>query len=128
MSLLEHVGYDGVFTFKYSARPNTPSLSLHDALPEEEKSRRLEVLMALQKEIQMARYSKYVGTILEVMVEGYNQSRDQWIGRTSQSKTLNFTASQDSAPMVGSYADVLVTRSFPNSLVGQQAFGGSRWK
>jgi tRNA-2-methylthio-N6-dimethylallyladenosine synthase len=128
LSLLEDVGYDGVFTFKYSARPNTPSLSLHDALPEEEKSRRLETLMARQKEIQIERYAKYAGTTLEVMVEGYNQPRDQWIGRTSQNKTLNFTASPDSAPKLGSYADVLVTRSFPNSLVGQQAFGGSRWK
>jgi tRNA-2-methylthio-N6-dimethylallyladenosine synthase len=128
LSLLEDVGYDGVFTFKYSARPNTPSLSLHDALPEGEKSRRLEVLMARQKEIQLQRYAKYVGTTLEVMVEGYNQPRDQWIGRTSQNKTLNFTASPDSAPKLGTYADVLVTRSFPNSLVGQQAFGGSRWK
>jgi tRNA-2-methylthio-N6-dimethylallyladenosine synthase len=128
LSLLEDVGYDGVFTFKYSARPNTPSLSLHDALPEEEKSRRLEALMARQKEIQIERYAKFVGAILEVMVEGYNQPRNQWIGRTSQNKTLNFTASPDSAPKLGSYADVLVTGSFPNSLVGQQAFGGSRWK
>src|SRR6202162_830081 len=69
LSLLDEVGYDSVFTFKYSPRPNTPSLALDDAIPDEEKSRRLEALMARQKEIQIARYKKYIGTILEVMVE-----------------------------------------------------------
>ncbi|MGC2020656.1 MAG: MiaB/RimO family radical SAM methylthiotransferase, partial [Candidatus Sulfotelmatobacter sp.] len=52
LELLEEVGYDSVFTFKYSPRPNTPSLALDDAIPDEEKARRLEVLMAKQREIQ----------------------------------------------------------------------------
>ena len=119
LSLLDEVGYDGVFSFKYSARPNTPALKLDDAIPEEEKSRRLEVLMARQREIQVARYKRYVGIGCEVMVEGYNDSRAQWIGRTSQNKTLNFTVSAGPVPVVGSYVSVLVTRSFPNSLVGE---------
>ena len=124
LSLLDDVGYDGVFSFKYSPRPNTPALKLDDAIPEEEKSHRLEVLMARQKEIQIAHYSKYVGSTLEVMVEAYNQPREQWIGRTSQNKTLNFTASQ---PLkIGSYASVRVTRSFPNSLAGELAPGQDR--
>jgi tRNA-2-methylthio-N6-dimethylallyladenosine synthase len=107
-----------VFSFKYSARPNTPALGLEDAIPEDEKSHRLELLMAKQREIQVSRYAKYMGTTLEVMIEGYNDSRRQWIGRTSQNKTLNFAA-ENSAPKIGSYAQVLVTRSFPNSLVGE---------
>src|SRR5436309_8869886 len=119
LSLLEEVGYDAVFSFKYSARPNTPALTLDDALPEEEKSHRLELMMGLQKQIQTARYAKYVGRTLQVMVEAYNESRGQWIGRTSQNKTLNFTASGGGAPNIGSYTQVLVTRSFPNSLVGE---------
>ncbi len=119
LSLLDEVGYDSVFTFKYSPRPNTPSLALEDALPDEEKARRLEVLMAKQREIQIARYKKYIGTISEVMVEGRNESRGQWIGRTSQNKTLNFTAPESSAPTVGSYVPVRATSSFPNSLVGE---------
>src|SRR5207302_2530176 len=41
LSLLDEVGYDAVFTFKYSPRPNTPSLALDDAIPDQEKSRRL---------------------------------------------------------------------------------------
>ena len=119
LSLLEEVGYDSVFTFKYSPRPNTPSLALEDAIPDEEKARRLEVLMAKQREIQITRYKKYIGTIAEVMVEGRNESRGQWIGRTSQNKTLNFTAPEAAAPKVGSYVPVRATASFPNSLVGE---------
>jgi tRNA-2-methylthio-N6-dimethylallyladenosine synthase len=118
LSLLDEVGYDGIFTFKYSPRPNTPSLSLEDAVSDQEKARRLEVLMARQREIQIARNKKYIGMNCEVMVEGYNDSRGQWIGRTSQNKTLNFTAS-GAAPAVGSYVNVRVTASFPNSLVGE---------
>jgi tRNA-2-methylthio-N6-dimethylallyladenosine synthase len=118
LTLLDEVGYDGVFSFKYSARPNTPALRLDDAISEAEKSRRLEVLMARQREIQVARAQKFVGATLEVMVEGHNDSRAQWIGRTSQNKTLNFTA-QNVTPKVGSYVPVQVTRSFPNSLVGE---------
>jgi tRNA-2-methylthio-N6-dimethylallyladenosine synthase len=119
LSLLEEVGYDSVFTFKYSPRPNTPSLALEDAIPDEEKARRLEVLMARQREIQIARYKKYIGTVSEVMVEGRNESRGQWIGRTSQNKTLNFTAPESAGPSVGSYVPVRATASFPNSLVGE---------
>jgi tRNA-2-methylthio-N6-dimethylallyladenosine synthase len=119
LSLLDEVGYDSVFTFKYSPRPNTPSLALADAIPDEEKSRRLETLMAAQKEIQIARYKRYIGTTSEVMVEGRNEARAQWIGRTSQNKTLNFTAPETSEPKAGTYVQVRATASFPNSLLGE---------
>ena len=119
LSLLDEVGYDAVFSFKYSPRPNTPSLALEDAIPDQEKARRLEVLMARQREIQIARYKKYIGTVSEVMVEGRNEARSQWIGRTSQNKTLNFTAPALAAPKVGSYVPVMTTISFPNSLLGE---------
>jgi tRNA-2-methylthio-N6-dimethylallyladenosine synthase len=117
LDLLSEVGYDAVFAFKYSPRPNTPSLSREDAIPDEEKARRLEGLMSKQREIQITRYKKYIGTIYEVMVEGQNEVRAQSIGRTSQNKTLNFTAA--AAPPVGTYVAVRVTGSFPNSLLGE---------
>jgi tRNA-2-methylthio-N6-dimethylallyladenosine synthase len=53
------------------------------------------------------------------MVEARNEARAQWIGRTSQNKTLNFTAPEPARPAVGGYVDVRVTVSFPNSLVGE---------
>ena len=119
LSLLDEVGYDGVFSFKYSPRPNTPALQLDDAIPEEEKARRLDVLMARQREIQKNRYKRYIGMMSEAMVEGYNDARGQWIGRTSSNKTLNFTVEGSPTPSPGNYAQVLVTGSFPNSLIGK---------
>jgi tRNA-2-methylthio-N6-dimethylallyladenosine synthase len=119
LDLLDEVGYDAVFAFKYSPRPNTPSLSMEDAIPDAEKARRLEVLMSKQRDIQTTRYKKYIGTTCEVMVEAKNEARSQWIGRTSHNKTLNFTAPPVVQPKAGSYVPVHVTGSFPNSLLGE---------
>ncbi len=119
LSLLDEVRYDGVFAFKYSARPNTPALKLIDTVPEELKSSRLQFLLERQREIQRSGYSRHVGSILEVMVEAENTARSQWVGRTSQNKTLNFTAPPDMRPEIGSYQAVRVTKAFPNSLLGE---------
>jgi tRNA-2-methylthio-N6-dimethylallyladenosine synthase len=119
ITLLYDVQYDGVFAFKYSPRPNTPALSMPDSIPDEVKSQRLQILLDRQREIQRINYSKHIGKIIEVMVEGHNPARGQVIGRTSQNKTLNFTVSRPILPAAGSYLPVRVTKSFPNSLVGE---------
>lgn len=119
ITLLGQVGYDGVFSFKYSPRPNTPAIRMSDSIPDEEKSKRLTILQERQREIQRSNYEKHVGETLEVMVEGRNEARGQIIGRSSQNKTVNFTTASPILPSTGSYARVLVTKSFPNSLVGE---------
>jgi tRNA-2-methylthio-N6-dimethylallyladenosine synthase len=119
LSLLSEIQYDGVFAFKYSPRPNTPAVKLEDAIPDEEKSRRLAILLEQQRKIQQNRNQKHVGENIEVMVEGKNDARKQWVGRTSQNKTLNFTGPDDASCQIGSYLPVRVTVAFPNSLLGQ---------
>jgi len=119
LSLLTEVGYDGVFAFKYSPRPNTPSLQYPDSVPDAEKSRRLQILQEHQRELQRISYRRHIGQVLEVMVEGKNSARGQFIGRTSQNKTLNFELGGRAEPGIGSYVQVLVTQSFPNSLLGE---------
>jgi tRNA-2-methylthio-N6-dimethylallyladenosine synthase len=119
IDLLVEVQYDGVFAFKYSPRPNTPAITMPDSIPDDEKSSRLQVLLDRQREIQRVNYGNHLGQVLEVMVEGHNTARGQVIGRTSQNKTLNFTTSQPILPAAGSYLAVRVTKSFPNSLVGE---------
>ncbi len=119
LALLDEVQFDGVFTFKYSPRPNTPSLALDDAVPDEEKSRRLTILMERQREIQRHLNKRQIGHILEVMVEARNEARQQWIARTSQNKTLNFSAADGIELLPGSYVQAEVTEIFPNSLVGR---------
>jgi len=118
LSLLEEVQYDSVFAFKYSPRPNTPAVGLEDAIVDQEKARRLAVLQERQRAIQQGRNQKHLGEHIEVMVEGNNEARRQWIGRTSQNKTLNFTAA-DRELELGSYVPVQVITALPNSLVGE---------
>jgi tRNA-2-methylthio-N6-dimethylallyladenosine synthase len=119
LTLLDEVGYDSAFTFKYSPRPNTPALRLHDAIPDAEKAHRLAVLNEKQKQVQTHRNRRHLGQVIQVMVEGRNPARDQWIGRTSQIKVLNFTAPAGTELKTGSYVNVRVTSSFPNSLIGE---------
>jgi len=119
LSLLEEVEYDGVFGFKYSPRPNTPALELDDAVPDEEKVRRLAILLEKQREIQKRRNRRHQGQVFEVMVEGKNETRGQWIGRTSQNKVMNFRTPEGARPEVGSYVSAITRETFPNSLFGE---------
>ena len=120
LSLLDTVQYDSLFSFKYSQRPNTPALRYDDHLPEEEKGRRLTILQERQRAIQIRRNSELVGTVEEAHVEGYNNATLQWIGRTSQNRTLNFThPAAVNGSLMGRYLNVLVTRAGPNSLAGE---------
>jgi tRNA-2-methylthio-N6-dimethylallyladenosine synthase len=125
LRLIEQVEYDSMFIFKYSKRPNTSALQYQDHIAEEEKTRRFVTLQERQRTVQIRRNARYVGTTEQVHVEGYNQATGQWIGRTSQHKTLNFTDPELAAPesgqtLVGEYLDVLVTRASPNSLAGER--------
>jgi len=119
IDLLAEVEYDCVFGFKYSGRPNTPALHLIDSIPEAEKATRLKEVLDHQREIQRANYARYLGQIMEVMVEGANPARGQVIGRSSQNIPVNFTCAQPIAPAPGSYLQVKITATHPNSLVGK---------
>jgi len=124
LSLLDEVEYDSLFSFKYSRRPNTSALALDDHIAEEEKVRRLSILQERQRAIQIRRNSELVGAIEEVFVEGHNQATGQWIGRTTQNRTLNFihpehAGPEDGASLTGTYRNVRVTRASPNSLAGE---------
>ena len=122
-TLLEEVRYDAVFAFKYSPRPNTPAIGMADSIPDEEKSRRLQVLLDRQREVQRKGYARHLGQVMEVMVEGHNHARGQVVGRSSQNKTVNFTTAQPILPAMGSYLPVRITQTFPNSLVGEALAG-----
>ena len=118
-TLLSEVGYDAIFAFKYSPRPNTPAITMADSIPEEVKVDRLRRLNDLQRNLQRTTYERHLGQQMEVMVEGRNLQRGQVIGRSSQNKTVNFTTTQAIAPAPGSYLTVRITQTFPNSLVGE---------
>src|SRR6202047_2741518 len=119
ISLLEEVRYTGLFAFKYSPRPNTPSLSMKDAIPEEEKGRRLAAVQEKQREIQAAGNAELAGKTFEGLVSGKSRRESQWTGYTTSHRMINF-ASQESE-LLGTYVQVRVTGAGPNSLVGEHA-------
>jgi tRNA-2-methylthio-N6-dimethylallyladenosine synthase len=118
LSLLDAAQYDSVFAFQYSPRPNTASLRMTDAIPEEEKGRRLAIVQDRQREIQVIRNSELVGQTFEVLVDGASRRPGQWAGRSSSNRILNFSSSH--SDLLGQYIQVRVTRASPNSLVGEQ--------
>jgi tRNA-2-methylthio-N6-dimethylallyladenosine synthase len=118
LSLLDEVQYDSLFSFKYSPRPHTPSLSMNDSIPEEEKGRRLAVLQDKQREIQRARNASLIGECFEVLVSGKSRRENQWSGYTTSHRVVNF-ASQ-ARELLGTYVQVRVTDATPNSLLGEQ--------
>ncbi len=118
LSLLKEVRYDALFSFKYSPRPNTPSLSMPDAISEIEKSRRLAILQETQREIQSQRNATLVGNAFEVLVSGKSRRENQWSGHTACHRVVNFASQQ--RELLGTYVQVRVTGAGPNSLVGEQ--------
>jgi tRNA-2-methylthio-N6-dimethylallyladenosine synthase len=117
LSLLDEVRYEGVFAFKYSPRPNTPSLSMEDSLPEEGKSKRLAILLERQKQIQAEHNETFVGSTFELMVTNKSRRENQWSGHTSCNRVLNFTS--QAQELLGTYVQVRVTSVGPSSLVGE---------
>ena len=117
LTLLDEVQYDSVFAFKYSPRPNTPSLKMADAIPEEEKGRRLAILMDRQREIQRVTNEKLVGETFEVLVDGKSRRDNQWSGHISSNRVVNFTSPE--RELLGDYVQVKVVSAMPNSLVGE---------
>jgi tRNA-2-methylthio-N6-dimethylallyladenosine synthase len=115
LSLLDEVQYDSAFYFKYSPRPNTAALALPDEISEEEKRRRLEILLEQQKIIQYNKNASYQGKIMEVLVENKARTRFSLTGRTSNNKIVNFDGPDT---LMGQIVSVEISGFSPNSLKG----------
>ena len=118
LSLLDEVGYDGVYAFTYSPRPHTTAPSLTGSVGEEEKARRLAVLQDRQRQIQIARNEKLVESTFEILVDTHHAARAQWAGRTSSNLIVNFSSPHPN--LLGEYVQARITRAAPFSLVGEQ--------
>ena len=118
LSLMQQVGYDSAFMFKYSERPGTyASKHLPDDVPEEVKLRRLNELIALQTEISALQNKKDEGKVFDVLVEGFSKrSRSQLCGRTEQNKMVVFDKLEHH---IGETVRVRITGSTSATLLGQ---------
>ncbi|HKV48633.1 MAG TPA: tRNA (N6-isopentenyl adenosine(37)-C2)-methylthiotransferase MiaB [Candidatus Acidoferrales bacterium] len=118
ITLLDTVGFDGVFSFMYSPRPNTSASSLAAAVPEEIKKKRLAIVQERQRQIQLARNEALIGRDFEVLVDSFHVARGQWAGRTPSNRVVNFVSEREN--LLGEFVSIRVTRAGPNSLVGEE--------
>ena len=120
LSLTAAVRYHSMFSFKYSPRPNTLALKrLQDDVPEEEKTRRIVALQALQKDVQGELHRAAVGSVVFVLVDSRSRRRESELsGRTSGNTVVNFAGAPE---WIGSIVPVRITAANPNSLKGEPA-------
>ena len=120
LSLMREVEYDSAFMFKYSERPGTfAAENLKDDVPEEEKIRRLQEIIDLQKEMSLKRNRDDIGKTFEVLIEGFSKrSKEQFFGRTSQNKVVIF---DKNGFRIGGRAIVKITDASSATLFGALA-------
>jgi tRNA-2-methylthio-N6-dimethylallyladenosine synthase len=118
LSLTRAVRYRGMFSFKYSPRPNTLALKRYpDEVSEEEKTTRIVELQAVQREIQLELHAAMVGEDVEVLVDSISRRRDwELSGRTSSNTVVNFAGSRD---WLGQLVRVRITRAGAFSVAGE---------
>ncbi len=118
LSLMETVGFDFAYMFKYSQRPGTKAeRELSDDVPEEVKTQRLNEIIALQNRMSSRSKKGDIGKIFEVLVEGRSKkSQSENQGRTSQNKVVVFPAGNTKP---GDYVHVKITRSTSATLIGE---------
>ena len=122
LSLTAAVGYHSMFSFAYSARPNTLAWKrMPDDVPHDEKAKRLTELQSLQRLIQTRLHEQAVGTEVEVLVDSLSRRRGWEVsGRTQGNTVVNFPGSP---VLLGQIVGVRVLRAGPNSLWGEVSGG-----
>jgi len=118
LSLTAAVRYHSMFSFKYSPRPNTlAEKRLPDDVTEEEKTRRIVALQALQREIQIELNTSLVGRVENVLVDSASRRRaTELSGRTSSNVVVNLPGE---ASWIGRTLPVRIERAGPHSVWGR---------
>ena len=115
-ALMEEVGYADLFSFVFSARPETAAAKLPDTLTRKEKQERLERLQKRQQVMTLERNQTFVGSCLEVLVEGPSRRSDHIFGRTSGNRIVNIGADPS---LIGKIVTVRIVEAFHTSLLGE---------
>lgn len=118
LSLTAAVRYHGIYSFKYSERPNTlASKRMPDDVTDEEKKRRIVALQDLQRSIQSDLFQRSIGSTHAVLVDATSRRREwELTGRTSGNTVVNFPGPPE---WLGQFVDVTIERTGPNSVWGQ---------
>lgn len=122
LNLVRMVEFDGLFSFKYSDRPNAPAAKLSGKVSGTTKEARIEKLLQIQAGIAFAKNKQMVGTIQTVLIEGFSKKgSDHITGRTPCNKAVNFCGNE--AIRLGDLVSIKITGANPHSLLGQPLEG-----
>jgi len=118
LSLMEKVGFDFAYMFKYSERPGTKAArKFADDVPEDVKAARLSEMISLQNRLSNKSKKNDIGMVFEVLIEGFSKRSSEYLsGRTSQNKVVVFPAGDHKK---GEYVRVLIERCTSATLIGK---------
>lgn len=118
LEILNEVEYDEIFAFSFSPRPQTAAAKMYpDDVPNETKSRRLEIVLNLQQEISLRKNKERIGCIEEILIEGPSKlRRGQVMGRTRTNRIVNVLGPES---LAGEIIPVRITGASANSLGGE---------
>lgn len=122
LSFVRDMRFDRLGAFPYSQEEGTPAARLGGQLPEEIKTARAQEILAVQAEISLTLQQEKVGTVLEVLVEGYDGESLMYYGRSAGDapevdNTVYFAAEDEVA--IGSYVFVEILTAEEYELVGR---------
>ena len=124
LRLVDEMEFDRSFSFVYSPRPGTPAADLSDVTARELKFERLRRLQErLDRQAQFIS-DAMVGTRQRVLVEGTSKhDPDELAGRTDNNRVVNFPGPDLAGvqPLIGQFADLIITTALPHSLRGSLA-------
>jgi tRNA-2-methylthio-N6-dimethylallyladenosine synthase len=118
VEVVERVGYDHAFIFRYSRRPGTPAAEMVDQVPDAVKAARNTALLEAAERVATERASRLVGRVLPVLVDGAaRRDASEAAGRTRCNRVVNFDAR--GRARVGEVVAVRITQTLPHSLRGE---------
>ncbi len=139
LTLIKQIGFDGLFAFIYSDRPNAPAMRFRDKVGETIKKERLQSVLASQESATLSKNQALIGTVQEILVDGVNHHKTdpnpdeffeseptglQWTGRTSTNKIVHFShglkQSCDKQGLTGQMLRIMIVEALPHCLLGRQ--------
>ena len=139
LALIDEIGFDGLFAFIYSDRPNAPAVRFKAKVDEAVKKERLQRVLSCQEKATLAKHQKLVGTVQEVLVDGVKKTDTdsnrneigpaegigmQWSGRTGTNKIVHFTeevqGSSGNQMLTGQMLRIMIEEALPHCLLGRR--------
>ncbi len=138
LRLIEQVGFDGLFAFVYSDRPNAPAVRFDQKVGESLKKERLRRVLECQEQFNTKRCNQMVGRVYSVLVDGLSKHLSQtledtsseesfpdaqWSGRTGTNKIVHFLhenpGQEKNQMLTGRILEIMIERAMPHSLWGR---------